>query len=78
MLCNYILRACLVLLVMGLGPRFRVLLLGLPRVHSALSDVIFCFDFDPFFFLSFPCQVSFLYLFILGGPLLTGASLYPD
>jgi hypothetical protein len=34
-------------------------------VHSALSGVIFCLEFCPFFFfLLFPCQVFFLYLFI--------------
>ncbi len=41
------------------------LLLGLPIVHSALSGVIFCLDFGPFFILLlFPCQVFFIYLCI--------------
>jgi hypothetical protein len=42
------------------------LLLGLPIVCSALSGVVFCLDFSPFFFLLlFHCQVflpSFIYL----------------
>jgi hypothetical protein len=34
-------------------------------VGSALSGVVFCLDFDPFFFLLlFPAGVFFLYLFI--------------
>ncbi len=53
-------------LVMGLGPGLRswvtwFLLLKLPIVGFALSGVVFCLDFDPFFFflLLFPCQVFF-------------------
>jgi hypothetical protein len=34
-------------------------------VHSALCGVVFCLDFDPFFFLLLlPCRVFFLSLFI--------------
>jgi len=51
---------------MGLGPGLRswvtwFLLLKLPIVGFALSGVVFCLDFDPFFFflLLFPCQVFF-------------------
>jgi hypothetical protein len=41
------------------------LLLGLPIVHFALLGVVFCLDFNPFFFLFlFPYQVFFLDLFI--------------
>ncbi len=45
-------------------------------MHFALSDMIFCLDFSPFFFLLFPYRVFFIYLLILGGVLLTGASPY--
>jgi hypothetical protein len=39
--------------------------LGLPIVPSALSGMVFCLEFSPFFFLLlFPWQVFFLYLFI--------------
>jgi hypothetical protein len=58
---------CFVLLVMGLGPRFRDFSSkGSPIVHSALWGVVFCLDFSPFLFflLLFPCQVFFLYLSI--------------
>ncbi len=42
---------CFVLLVMGLGLRFRdfFLLLGLPILDSMLLGVVFCLDFKPFF-----------------------------
>jgi len=52
------------LLVIGLSLRFHVFYsLGLPNMHSAVSSVIFCLDFSPFFFLLlFPCWVFFLYL----------------
>jgi len=43
-----------------------VCILGLTIACFVFSGVIFCLDFDPFFFflLLFPCQVFFLYLFI--------------
>jgi hypothetical protein len=50
------------------------LLLGLPIVCSALSGVVFCLDFSPFFFLLlFHCHVFFplfIYLFSLTTSLL--------
>ncbi len=58
---------CFVQPMMDLGLRSRVfLLLGLPIVRSTLLGVIFCLDFNPFFF--FSCSLagcfSFIYLFI--------------
>jgi hypothetical protein len=54
------------LLVLGLGLRFLdFFLLVLPILGFALSSVIFCLDFDPFFFLLLIlCWVFFIYLFI--------------
>jgi hypothetical protein len=54
-------------MVMGLDPRFWVFsLLRLPIVRFALLGVVFCLDFDLFFFLLlFPCRMfSLYYLFI--------------
>ncbi len=50
----------------GLSPKFHVFfLLRLFVVHFALLNVVFCFDFNPFFYiLLFRCQVFFLCLFI--------------
>jgi hypothetical protein len=54
------------LLTIGSGPKFCVFLFSrLLIVRPALSSMVFCLDFGPFFFLLlFPCRVFFLYLFI--------------
>ncbi len=56
---------CFMLLVMGLGLRFCVfLLLGPLIVCSAVWGVVFCLDFDLFFFF-FSCSLVECYLFII-------------